>query len=473
VNIFISHASEQTDIAEGIEVALSGEGHAVFLDRSDLPSGETYNDQIRKAVAQCDLFIFLISPEAVAKGRYTITELEFAKQKWSRLSNHVLPVVVKATELGDVPAYLKGVTLLEPQGNIPAAVAAAVAALSKPWWRLTRTWAAALLVILVGAGLASWWGLQRLASAREVSRLLEEGRLQHQSERYPAAWELYAHAASLAPGNDTVARARERLAMDWLDNIVVTEGKSTFTAIVEQLDPVLVQCAESKEARRAADCLAHIGWGDFLRIRDGIGGLNPVQHYRHALEREPDNVYAHAMWAFDVLRSDGSLDLARSHFDKALASGRERAYVRGLEIAGLLWHDEADGENEVVRVANDMRLKGETLPGDETDRSERWRLWNVYYDRLLYGHGLESFLSALPGGDHLATFRWLPEGDIPRDKRNPYLFMRGHLEERAGRRAEALATFRDLRDVLSREGTLASGGPLPERTVAAVKRLSK
>jgi hypothetical protein len=47
VNIFISHASEQTDIAEGIEVALSGEGHAVFLDRSDLPSGETYNDQIR------------------------------------------------------------------------------------------------------------------------------------------------------------------------------------------------------------------------------------------------------------------------------------------------------------------------------------------------------------------------------------------------------------------------------------------
>ena len=78
VNVFLSYASEQKDVARSIEIALRGEGHSVFLDRSALEAGETYNDQIREAIAASDLFVFLITPEALAAGRYTLTELELA-----------------------------------------------------------------------------------------------------------------------------------------------------------------------------------------------------------------------------------------------------------------------------------------------------------------------------------------------------------------------------------------------------------
>src|SRR5436190_14006537 len=116
-------------------LALRADRHTVFLDRSSLPSGSTYNDRIRDAIAASDLFIFLISPEAVAQGRYTLTEAGLAEERWSNPANHVLPVVVSPTPLTSVPAYLKAVTLLEPQGNIPAAVAAAVRRLAHPTWR--------------------------------------------------------------------------------------------------------------------------------------------------------------------------------------------------------------------------------------------------------------------------------------------------------------------------------------------------
>ena len=90
MNIFLSHASEQSELARSIEIALSGEGHAVFLDRSSLPSGDEYHERIRRAIADCDLLIFLVSPDSVAKGRYTLTELEFAEQKWRHPAGHDL-----------------------------------------------------------------------------------------------------------------------------------------------------------------------------------------------------------------------------------------------------------------------------------------------------------------------------------------------------------------------------------------------
>lgn len=475
MKIFLSHASEQAEVARGIEIALRGEGHTIFLDRSSLASGETYNDRIREALAESDLFAFLISPEAVAKGRYTLTEVEFAEERWPHPTGHVLPVLVSPTELASVPVYIRAVTILEPRGNIPAAVAAAVARLAKPWWRrLVRRQAAALLLAaLVGSGIAAWWGYQRWLTATQVAELLEAATLHRDSGNQAAAWDTSARAAALAPRRRDVALAQERAAMDWLDNIRVTTGKDTFTGIVDKVQPVLARCAVSSDAQRAADCLAHLGWGDFLRGREGAGGLDPVQHYRRAAALDPQNVYAHAMWGFEILRSRGPLAEANAHFAFAHVSGRERGFARRLQIAGLLWRGDGEAEDEIIRVANDMRVSNEVMPVDPNGGSAAWQLWNVYYRRLLYRRDIEPFLSAVPGADHLATFRWLfPESKMPADKRNLYLFMRATLEERAGERGQALATYRTVRDALARDGALSSAGPLPEGTVKAIERLS-
>jgi hypothetical protein len=53
------------------------------------------------------LFIFLISPDSVAKSTYALTELNLAQEKWPNPLGHVLPVMVRATDDGSIPNYLK------------------------------------------------------------------------------------------------------------------------------------------------------------------------------------------------------------------------------------------------------------------------------------------------------------------------------------------------------------------------------
>jgi hypothetical protein len=90
--IFLSYSSAQGEIAARIELALKGEGHAVFRDRSSLPPGESFDERIRNAIEESDLLVFLISRDSVAAGRYTLTELKFAEQKWPHPGGRVLPV---------------------------------------------------------------------------------------------------------------------------------------------------------------------------------------------------------------------------------------------------------------------------------------------------------------------------------------------------------------------------------------------
>jgi hypothetical protein len=474
VRIFLSYASEQADIAENIAVALGGEGHTVFRDRSGLPPGDAYHDRIREAVAESDLLIFLVSPESVSKGRYTITELDLAQQQWSNPSDRVLPVVVRPTDIRSIPAYLKAVTLLEPRGNVPAGVVAAVGRIASPRWRrLLRQWAPAIVILaLVGAGFLVRYVVMQRRLASEVSRHLETGRLAQASRNYAAAWDAYAQAAATDPERPDVIDTQERLAMDWVENIRVTVGKGTFTDIVARVEPILLRCAGATKTPRAADCAAHLGWSDYLRRREGAGGLDPIAHYRRAIGIDPQNVYGHAMWGFELVRSRESRAEGATHFAAAIASGRERAYVRSLHFAGLFWTRETGAEDDAIRLANDMRKAGEQLPSPPG--FDVARLWTIYHGRIFTDYDLPAFLDAVSPADHVATFQWLfPEPDPDSSRQNLKLFVLATLQEHAGLRADALANFLALRDRLAKSGGLASGGRLPDRTVEAVKRLTK
>jgi hypothetical protein len=131
MNIFLSYAHEQRPLAEEVHASLSVRDHDVFFDRSNLKAGTEYDLAIQKAIKGCDLFIFLISPEALTPGSYALTELGFAKEKWKNPSGNVLPVMAKWTLDSRVDAYLRAVTILYPQGNLAAEVAACVDGLSR------------------------------------------------------------------------------------------------------------------------------------------------------------------------------------------------------------------------------------------------------------------------------------------------------------------------------------------------------
>ena len=122
MKIFLSYPSAHKDTAANICYELQAEGHDVFFDREDLPAGQSYNAKIRKAIEASDLVIFLITPDAVAPGRYTLTELKLTRVKWPNPDGHLLPVMLEPTPFGDLPPYLGAVTVLTPEGNVAAEI---------------------------------------------------------------------------------------------------------------------------------------------------------------------------------------------------------------------------------------------------------------------------------------------------------------------------------------------------------------
>ena len=472
---FVSYAWEEGAVAQEIALALREEGHEVFLDRSELREGHAYNARIREAIRDCDLFVFLVSPHAVSEGRYTQTELKFAEEKWPSPAGHVLPVMVRPTTSETIPAYLRAVVMLRPGGSVAAEVVAAVARMSssRPIQIMRRYAAgfglvAALLVL--GAAFAIFRGWQYQRACGEASRLAQAGTLQHDAGDYAAAWDRYAGALALCPSSSVALDGQVRLAMDWLDNIRVTAGKETFTDIVNKVLPVLSRRAVCVNGRQAADALAHIGWADFLKSREGAGGLDPVHYYRQALERDPGNPYAHAMWGHHLVQSEGSIEEVKSRFRLATASGQQRPFVRRMELFAFLWRRDPRMQEEVIRIADEMRTQGEPLPPATKDDSFTWRIWDVYYERLISGEEKDRFLQALPVANHLATFQWLfPEKMIPESKRHLYLSMLAQLEERKGDRAAALAAYQSLVSMMTASGTRT--GRVLESARQAINRL--
>jgi hypothetical protein len=127
MKIFLSYASEDRPQAEEIQLALAGAGHEVFFDRQSLPAGGDYHARIKASVDEAELFVFLISPDSVDAGGYTLTEMGYARSRWPHPKGHVLPVLLRQTDFKTIPAYLKSVTVLEPSGNVAAEVVSAVA----------------------------------------------------------------------------------------------------------------------------------------------------------------------------------------------------------------------------------------------------------------------------------------------------------------------------------------------------------
>jgi hypothetical protein len=124
VRIFLCHASEQHSLAARLATVLRGQAHKVFLDRDDLPPGNSFDDRIRQAIKKSQLFIFLVSPNAVEKNAYTLSELKFAREKWPSQADHILPIMVIDTPFDSIPAYISGLTIMRPEGNLIAEVLA-------------------------------------------------------------------------------------------------------------------------------------------------------------------------------------------------------------------------------------------------------------------------------------------------------------------------------------------------------------
>ena len=139
MKVFLSYPHANAEIATALATRLRAEGHEVFWDRMSLPSGESFDNQIRDAIEDSDLFICLISEHSLKEGKYARTELKFAEQKWPNPSGKVLPVVLDDAAMETLPPYLKAVTVERPEGDPVAEVVAEVERIARhPVRRLIR-----------------------------------------------------------------------------------------------------------------------------------------------------------------------------------------------------------------------------------------------------------------------------------------------------------------------------------------------
>ncbi|MCP5083259.1 MAG: SUMF1/EgtB/PvdO family nonheme iron enzyme [Alphaproteobacteria bacterium] len=159
--IFISFASDDRALAREIEIGLVSRKYSVFMSDTDLSPGESVDHKIEEKIRGADGVIFLISKSFLQDGRYTLTELDFARQTWRDPSGHVLSVLIDEVNPGDLPAYLKAVSALEPKGNARAETVSRAAQM----WPV-RSWPHLAVIIglpllAIGAYLAveswQWW----------------------------------------------------------------------------------------------------------------------------------------------------------------------------------------------------------------------------------------------------------------------------------------------------------------------------
>jgi hypothetical protein len=196
--------------------------------------------------------------------------------------------------------------------------------------------------------------------------------------------------------------------MAWLRNIRI-RPTSRPSAIVDPLTPVLAQGLATARGARAADLRAHLGWADMLRSRDGAADTDPDAQFRRALADDPGNVYANAMRAHFLAQHNRG-DEAMALFATAVASGRDREFVRQLQLGAWLWR--GGYSVRALQTVNDMRKRGETLTGDQ-----RSALWSpLYFANLISYEDDRTFLAALPGSEQLATYDWLFRSRATREK---------------------------------------------------------
>ncbi len=191
---------------------------------------------------------------------------------------------------------------------------------------------------------------------------------------------------------------------------------------------------------RAADVAAHLGWLNLLKAKI-LGEQGKIEELiEHALQMDPDNVYANAMMGDWVLETNGPLEKAKTNFATALKTGKAKAFVRGCQLQSMIYKDAPGVRAELIRTVNEMREDGETL-GD----GNRSRVHSYYSTTIGEDKDLRDVVSALPPDKAWATYKWVS----PRETDDAFnsqeaRFIQANIDEVAGNKAEALAIYRQL-----------------------------
>ena len=282
-----------------------------------------------------------------------------------------------------------------------------------------------------------------------VAVLIKASDLQANAGDYAGAWGLLEQALTLQPGSTRVQAHRVDLAMLWVRNIAKT-GDQSFSEIVNPLLPSLYLGAVRSGSSERADALAHIGWSNALRTRDGLRRLAIDEQFDAALVADPNNVFAHtwqATWLFmrenKVDYDKPRIDLARTHFDVALASGQRRQWIRNMQLSSYIGSYDTAAQIEAIAVVASLKAEGSTLPAHTTTFEQE--LTNLVIGRGDRADVLrDAALNRFTWNEILDVYTWVlsMRPDTNYDAQERYTLAR--LTELTGEPANALNMYRAL-----------------------------
>src|SRR4051812_5805691 len=124
--VFLSYASQDVEVAKRICEELRAGGVEVWFDQSELVGGDAWDAKIRRQIAECALFVPVISAHTQARleGYFRI-EWKLAAQRTHAMAEEktfLLPVVIDATRDVDakVPTEFKSIQWTRlPGGEAP------------------------------------------------------------------------------------------------------------------------------------------------------------------------------------------------------------------------------------------------------------------------------------------------------------------------------------------------------------------
>jgi tetratricopeptide (TPR) repeat protein len=329
----------------------------------------------------------------------------------------------------------------------------------------------ALSILLLLGPLRSWQETHEKANQEA-----ETARFEMQQGDYQRAFDRFANALKLAPGDTKIKNGQVDAAMRWTEHfsVLAAEGEKSevlaapLTAkLIDVLDSGLTR--EKVGTQRAADVLAHLGWAHWLNKKIAFKefGSADENDLRQALNWDPKNVYANAMLANILLQTQGSIDEALAHFRIAEQSAKERQLVRTMELGGMHYRDEPQLEAAMIRIVNDMRKNGEVLDGGY--RSDLVSKFDLHYWQRM-----RNTAQALPAEDAWETYQWLTkkQRDDATSPRNELAseFVHASILSAHGRTNEALAMFRDVQ---KKAHAKSAEGYLARESDEAMARLQK
>ncbi len=379
--IFISYSRTNRDIADDIAARLGTAGHRVFIDREALRAGDEYDKSIKASIDGSDIFIFLISPNSLSEGSYALTEAKYAQEKWPSPSGHVLPVMIEDVPFRDIPAYLRSVTVLHPEGDVAAEVVDAVSATRPmPKGRVSTIAASVLVTALILGGAWIWTSPQ----SKEVLAPVRQWLGIEAVERTATAVEnLAENLSALGALGGLVTEPKTEI--EFYNNALVYERRGDALSARKMYEGALQKNAQAIDL--------HQRYAALLKAQEGRIGAREI--YAKYMKDNPDNKAA-AMTAATLLPLE-----QRKKELQDLVSGKD-AY-------GPAWF-------EIARLTSPDAVGTQTL-GDKKSEKRALKAFVDAHDRgEVYKHFLrkeEAEEWSKTAATRLAAYRTLDIKDVP------------------------------------------------------------